>query len=207
MSVTQSAEAVLIVIKRLGKWALWLIAALAILGCLIAGGVWAWEYIANRPHAATRYADLNLGDPQKEVLYAFGPPPFFIDPTPVKDDGNVFSAFGRVVDSKDINETLTYNDSTVWMYSDKPRIELSFDKPGGRVVSITCFSEGSNSCPALYGLRTGSGEDDVLSQLGKPGSEKLEGVTKTMRYPQYNLVVFLEKRRVYMLKLSENAAL
>lgn len=207
MSATQSAEAVLIVIKRLGKWALWLVASLAILGGLIAGGIWTREYIVNRPYAATRYADLNLGDTQKEVLYAFGPPPFFIDPTPVKDDGNVFSAFGRVVDSKDRNEKVTYSDSTVWMYGDKPRIDVDFDKPGGLVVAITCFSESSYSCPALYGLRTGSGEDDVLSQLGTPGSEKLEGLVKTMSYPQYNLAVFLEKRRVYMLKLSKNAAL
>ena len=205
MSANQSAEAVLIVIKRLGKWVLWLIAALAVLGCLIAGGYWTRDYIANRPHPAKRYADLNLGDTQKEVLYALGPPPAFIDFTPA-NDGNMFPGF-RVVDGKDVNEKVTYNSSTGWMYGDQRRIDVDFDKPGGRVVSIACFSESSYLCPALYGLRTGSVEDDVLSQLGKPGSEKLDGVTKTMRYPQYNLVVLLEKRRVYMLKLSENAAL
>lgn len=205
MSANQSAEAVLIVIKRLGKWALWLIAALTVLGCLVAGGMWTREYFANRPHPAKRYAELTLGDTQKEVLYALGPPPAFIDFTPVKD-GNVTPGF-RVVDGKDVNEKVTYNNSTGWMYGDQQRIDVDFDQPGGRVVSIACFSESSYSCPALFSLQTGSGEDDVLSQLGKPGSEKLDGVTKTMRYPQYNLTVLLEKRRVYMLKLSENAAL
>ena len=207
MSANQSAEAVLIVIKRLGKWALWLIAALAVLGCLIAGGFWTRDYIANRPHPAKRYADLNLGDTQKEVLYAFGPPPEFIDPMPFKQDGKVFIDFKRIANSKDTHEKVTYNDSKEWMYRDNRNIDVDFDKPGGRVVSIACFSENPYSCPALYGLRTGSNENDVLSQLGKPGSEKLDGVTKVMHYPQYNLAVYFEKRRVFMLKLSEKAAL
>lgn len=205
MSAAQSAESVLIVIKRLGKWALLLIAGLVVLGCLIAGGIWTRQYIANKPHSATRYADLSLGDTQTEVLYALGPPPAFIDPTPAKD-GDVFPG-PRVVDGKDVNEKVTYNNSTGWMYGDERRIDVDFEKPGGRVVSIACFSKSSYSCPALYGLQDGAGEDDVLSQLGKPVSEKLDGVTKTLRYPKYNLAVFLEKRRVYMLKLSENAAL
>lgn len=207
MTAAESAEAFLIVVKRLTKWALWLLAGLAVLVALALGWVKGKEHIDNRPYRAVRYADIGIGDAQKEVLYVLGPPPHFIDPAPPANDGNPFSKFGRVVDGKKPEEKVAYTDSKEWLYTGyQRRTDVGFDKAGGRVTSVACFSESSYSCPSLYGIRDGSTEDDVLSQLGKPTSEELDGVTKTVRYPQYNLTLYLEKRRVYMLKVSEGAA-
>ncbi len=201
------AEAFLIVVKRLGKWALWLVASVAIIFVLALGWVKGKEYFDNRPYRAFRYAEISIGDAQKEVLYVLGPPPHFIDPAPPINDGNSFSKFGRVVDGKKPEEKVTYLDSREWLYTgSQRRTDVVFDKPKGRVTSIACFSESSYSCPALFGIQDGSGEDDVLSQLGTPASEEIDGVTKTARYPQYNLTLYLAKRRVYMLKVSEGAA-
>lgn len=207
MTAAESAEAILIVLKRLGKWGLWLLAGLAVLFAVALGWVKGKEYIDNRPHRALRYAEIGIGDAQKEVLYVLGPPPHFIDPAPPANDGNPFSKFGRVVDGKKPEEKVTYADSREWLYTGHDwRTDIGFDKPGGRVTSVACYSKSSYSCPSLYGIRDGSNEDDVLAQLGKPASEELDGVTKTVRYPQYNLTLYLEKRRVYMLKVSEEAA-
>lgn len=207
MTAAESAEVFLIVVKRLGKWALWLLSALAAIFVLALAWEKGKEYIDNRPYRAVRYADIGLGDAQKEVLYVLGPPPHFIHPARTLNDGNPFSKFGRVVDGAKPEEKVSYTDSNEWLYTvHQGRTDVAFDKAGGRVTSIACFSESSYSCPSLYGIRDGSSEDDVLSQLGKPASEELDGVTKTVRYPQYNLTVYLEKRRVYMLKVSEGAA-
>jgi len=208
MSTVETAEAMLIVLKRLGKWALWLVAGLFALWLVAFGGLKAKEYIDNRPHRATSYADINLGDTQKQVLYVLGPPPWVLDDTPAGNGPAFAASDGRVADTKDPAEKVTYNDSKEWMFpSPLKRVDVTFDKPGGRVTAIGCFSETENPhlCPVIYGIQDGSSEEEVLAQLGSPGSGQIDGVSKAMRYPQFNLTVYLVKRRVYMLKLSENA--
>ncbi|MDM7950089.1 hypothetical protein [Hydrogenophaga sp.] len=212
MSGAQSAESALIVIKRLGKWAAWCFAGLVLLACLFVAGVWVNQYIENRPYQANRYADLDLGDEKQEVLYASGPPthyalpppptlPTAAPPAPWEEDQIVWEVGKSGIPSD------TYEQSSLWFYvlGDR-RIDVYFDKPGGRVSAIGCFSKSSFLCPTIFGIRDGSKEEDVLSHLGPPASEQLHDMTKSLRYPQYNLTLLLEKRRVYLLKVSAGAA-
>lgn len=208
MSASETAEAILIVIRRLGKWILWLVAGIFTLLLLALGWMEGKKYIDNKPYRATMYAGMNIGDPQNKVLYTLGPPPQFINPAPQVNDENPFSQFDQIIDSNNPEEKSTYLDSKEWLYTEgSKRIDVAFDALGGRVKSIACYSNSYYSCPPLFGIHDGSSEEEVLSHLGKPTSEKIDGVTKTIRYSDYNLTLYLMKRQVYMLMISENATL
>lgn len=200
MTASDSAEAFLIVIKRIGKFLLWLLAgAIAILLAIFGLAEWK-KYSDNKPYRATSYAEISLGDTQNEILYSLGPPPNFIGPT---------QSVLEIKEAEDIKEdekNLSFSDSKEWLYTDRQgRIDVAFDKPGGRVISIACYSDSYFLCPTIFGIHDGSNENDVISHLGQPSSERIDGVAKIIRYSQYNLTLYLAKRQVYMLKVSENA--
>ncbi len=197
----------------MGKWTLWLLAGLLAIACLVWAGLWLREYLNERPHQAKRYAGLNLGDQHKEVLYALGPPKHYLMPPAPALAGKSPLPFGAadkmvwdVAQGAEHKET--FQESAEWLYAEDggKRLDVAFDKAGGQVVSIACFSEGFYRCPALYGIRDGTTEEQVLSHLGKPAATEIDGVAKIVRYPQFNLTLYMSKRQVYMLKLSEGAA-
>lgn len=99
----------------------------------------------------------------------------------------------------------SHKDYFEWSYapSEASRWDIEFT-PTGVVREIACFSTGSDECPTLFGIRDGSTEEDVRQQLGAPADEKLDGVTKRMRYPAFNVTVHLKKRRVYWLRVSQD---
>jgi len=193
MATSGSVEIFINATRKIGKWLLWLfIGAIAILLLFVAWMEWK-KYSDNKPYKVTKYAEVTLGDAQKEIVYILGPPPNFISPT-------------RSADNIGPEIQPSYNDSIEWLYPDETkRIDLGFDAPRGQVFSIACYSEGYFNCPTLFGIHDGSSEDEVLSHLGKPSTEEVDGVTKTIRYPQYNLTLYLTKRKVYMLKVSQDA--
>lgn len=205
MTAAESAEAILIVIKRLAKWALAFVVAMVLLGVLLWLGKYAIDWYEARPYAATKYLGVSLGDSRDEVYYALGQPKDVLAVDDSKQDGP-WKDYRLVVPVKDIPTPKTPKDYAEWVYapSDATRWDIDF-APDGKVRGIGCYSAGSYDCPALYGVRDGATEDDVRAQLGPPAREELDGVTKRMRYPAFNVTVFLEKRRVYRLRLSRGA--
>lgn len=207
MTASESAEAFLIVIKRVGKWMLLLIVGVAILVFGSLGWLEFNDYLEKRPFKATKYADVSLGSSYDEVIYILGPPPHFLSPKASIKYSNLASSDDPVVETENSTEKSNYSESSEWLYTENlKRIDIALDAPKGRVKSIACYSESAYFCPGIYGIHDGSSEDDVLSHLGKPASEVIDGTAKIIRYPQYNLTLYLTKRQVYMIKISKNAS-
>lgn len=207
MAASEKSEVFLAVLKRIGKWLLWLVAALVMLVVILYGWIFAKEYFDNRPYQITKYAEISIGDSREEVLYALGEPPEFIETKPSNNVENQFKEFNLIAQSNDYyEETPKFKKSKEWLYTEgERRIDIAFDMSNGRVKSIACYSGRTYLCPYIFGIHDGSREEDVLSHLGKPTSEKIDGITKVIRYSQYNLTLYLTKRQVYMLKVSKDA--
>lgn len=204
MTAAESAEAILIVIKRLAKWALTLVLGMVLLGFVLWLGKYGVDWYQARPYAGTKYLGVSLGDSRDEVYYALGQPNDVLAADDSQQDGPW--KHYRLVPVKDIPSPRTPKDYAEWVYapSNASRWDIDFS-PDGKVRGIGCYSVGSYGCPALYGVRDGATEDEVRAQLGSPAREELDGVTKRMRYPAFNVTIFLEKRRVYRLRLSQGA--
>lgn len=69
MSANERAEAVLIVIKRLGKWALYGVLILAVLLGLIVAGAYGYQRWDERPQLATELKGVTLGEPLGDVQF------------------------------------------------------------------------------------------------------------------------------------------
>jgi hypothetical protein len=207
MSANEKAEAFLIVVKRLLKWAaLALLAAAGLIGALY-GYERYQESQRNKPYLLTSYAEVKLGDSAEQVRYALGHPPTFLYKGDETKTGNPFDQFLEVVKSDDLSKAHLLKESKVWQYPGRTNTEISvtFDKPGGVVDSIACYSQGSYSCPSVFGIEDGTSEDAVLEHLGKPDAEKLDQAAKVMRYNRYNLTLYLVKKQVYMLEVTAPA--
>jgi len=82
------------------------------------------------------------------------------------------------------------------------RLDVSFSPKTKKLTKILCYT---NSDQEIYGacgvlgITTGMSEDDVINRLGKPEREKIEGVSKTIDYPNLNVTMYLTQRKVYML--------
>lgn len=105
MTAAESAEAVLIVIRRLAKWVLVAVVSLVLLGIISSGGYYALDWYKNRPFAATTYLGVSIGASRDEVYYALGQSAYFIDSSPRSKEqpaGRDFSAqlFGDVKTQK-----------------------------------------------------------------------------------------------------------
>lgn len=205
MSASEKAETILLIAKRLLKWAA--IALLTVMGGV--GGILGYEHYQeferNKPRQLTAYAGVALGDSVAQVRYALGDPESFFEATE-KGASNEWIEFPRVFKVGDAESERLLTLSTEWRYSDQPTItSVGFDKAGGAVTAISCYSSSVYACPALLGLRDGDTEEDVLEHLGPPASASIENGRKTMRYPQYNLKLSLEQKKIFMLEVTRSA--
>lgn len=155
---------------------------------------------SNRPF----YLGVHLGQSQDEVKYILGYPPSVVDDTPSDDQFpgyRVYDTSGQ--DKKNsMPARMGISDYRKWSYdASGARFDLTFSKAGGALEAITCFSNGSEMCPPLYGIRDGQSEESVIRSLGNPDRSSLDGVSKTLTYTALGLTVTLTQSRVYMITL------
>jgi hypothetical protein len=164
------------------------------------------EYISKRPYRVTAYDGIKLEDAQSEVFYALGPPTHVVLPA-VTDPKGPWDKYREALEASKLPEGKSVNDYAYWWFeqTDK-RLEVEFDRPGGRAAMISCYSKVSWKCPDLFGLSVGDSEDEVRARLGTPATETLTGTSKALRYPAYNFTAYLEMRRLYWLRVSADAA-
>lgn len=207
MPAQEAAEAFLIVAKRLLKWSGVGLLALGVVGGLAFWAFHAYEAYKNRPFPVVVYQDVQLGHSQQEVLYALGQPTYVL--VKVRVDANLpWTKYAQAIRTNELPAGKSIHDYQSWIFeTDQKAIDFDFDAPRGKVVGVGCMSKGSWNCPALFGLRDGSSEEEVLAQLGAPGHQDLLDAVKRLRYPQFNVSLYLEKRRVYMIRVSQGAAL
>lgn len=206
MSANEKAEAILIVIKRLLKWALVGMLALAALVASLIGVEQYERWQRNKPRLLTEYSDIKLGDSPQQVRYVLGQPAEYL--VTKEEAGNPWSKFPRVVKPEDDRDGSLLAQSKTWQYPTRrdTRIDVEFDKPGGVVVSVSCYSQTIYSCPEVFGLRDGTDEDYVFAQLGQPTAEALRDSSKVLRYNSLNLTLYLVKKKVYMIEVSAPAS-
>ena len=155
---------------------------------------------SNRPS----YLGVHLGQSQDEVKYILGYPPSVVDDSLTDDQYSgyrVYDTSGR--DNKNsMPAGKGIGDYRKWSYDTSgARIDLAFSKAGGALEAITCFSNGSEMCPPLYGIRDGQSEESVIRSLGNPDRSSLNGVSKALAYTAFGLTVTLTQSRVYMITL------
>lgn len=202
MSANVKAEAILIVIKRILKWIGLVLLAGGALIALYLGYEEFQRYQRDKPRLLAEYSGITLGESPEHVKYAIGNPSRIEHKGEDASPKNQSEERGAVLKVDDKNEHLI-SKSKEWMYSIGQNLTtIEFDKPGGSVVSISCFSFMSYVCPEVFGIRVGTDEKDVLNHLGKPDAEILEDARKVLRFNRYNLTLYLTKKKVYMLEVT-----
>jgi hypothetical protein len=163
------------------------------------------RYQRDKPRLLAEYAGLKLGESQEHVKYVLGnPPEFMVFGT--KDPNNGNREGPRVIQTNDKNEGHLISQSDVWFYPDQQTTKtIDFDKPGGVITSITCITQTTYGCPAIFGIRYGTEEDRVFEHLGKPDAEVFRDSVKVLRYNRYNMTLYLTKKKVYMLEVTASS--
>lgn len=203
MSAAEKAEATLLVIKRLLKWAAFAFLAFV----LVVAGVLGWEQFQEvqrtRPKLLTSYMDVTLGDSLEQVQYARGLPDYFAYKQPA-DAANPFSEFPMLIQPSDEKNGHLIKQSLEWQWFDGKgqMVVAGLNKPGGIVEYVSCHATQYFSCSSVFGISNGSTEDEVLDKLGKPDNELLERGMKVLRYSSYNLTLYLERKKVTRVEIA-----
>jgi outer membrane protein assembly factor BamE (lipoprotein component of BamABCDE complex) len=166
------------------------VAALILCACVGLGGWW----YSSIPQPPKDYYGLRLGMSFDEVRYVLGTPAY------VDYEGKDDSFPGRVwVKVEEIPDGKSMRDYDGWNYlfdNESHRVSLIFDKTTNKLSEVSCYST-KGTCASILKIKTGMDEVDVLALLGKPELQTLKGGVKTMYYTKLNLVLYLEKLRVY----------
>ena len=171
-----------------------------IVSCLIgvvAGGIYAWRKFA--PVFKQRhYAGLRLGITMDETTYVKGVPTHVYE-----DQEGEWKGFHKVIDIKELEKEKKTEDYNEWGYQNTAyRIDLTFDK--NKLIVIECYSEDKRErCPALGGIRDGDSEQQLVQKFGRSDTASIEGLTKTVRYPNIGAFFYLTQETIYMLGIND----
>jgi hypothetical protein len=185
--------------RTIAKWL-----ALIIVTPLLAAVVWlgysyVHGYMESRPRKVDRYAEISLGDSKEQVLYEKG------SPTDVLVEATDLPAYMHgALEVVKIPPDKSVTDYAHWEYesADSGRVDVDLSPKTQRVVRVFCYSTEQHECPSLLNIARGTTEDQVINALGKPSHTELSTATKTLRYSQYQVAFYLERRRVYGFELS-----
>ncbi len=165
--------------------------------CIIIGSsVWIYFLYVNHITPQIFYYDIKLGMSKAEVLYIKGIPNSVLDEAKDKK----LKGFKLIIPTKEIEKNKTFRDFNYWEYElssyRSEDITISFDQSTGKVIKISCYSNGY-SCTSILGIYTGTLEEKIIDKLGKPENSELTGINKKLSYPSINLFFYLEKQKVY----------
>jgi hypothetical protein len=194
MSANETAEAILIVIKRLLKW----VAIAALLVMVVLGTVLGYDhyeqYQRKKPRLATEYAGVKLGETRQQLLYALGEP-VQIELSDMPRQEHVAGEREKLMAA------------SAWWYSIRtnPAVQriAVFGKESQSVSLIVCFSDGYADCPELFGLRDGSREEEVLEHLGPADKEEVTDSIKVLVYNKLNAQFYLRQKVVYGVQVAK----
>lgn len=192
---------------RIAKWTAAVIATPIVIGAGWLAYDALQDHLRSRPERATAYADIALGDSMEEVRYSKGVP----DDVMKEDDSLPNNPRGwlTVVSVPHLPKGQDITDYLHWSYDDQfaGRIDAEFSPDSKTVVRVSCYSGENQTCAGLVGVSSGTTEAVLLDRLGEPSSADIEpesGV-KTLRYAQFNATYRLKERRVYSLRLEDEA--
>jgi hypothetical protein len=193
--------------RSLPKVVGFVVGTLFLLGLLWFGSTALNGYLHSRPHRVTTYSEITLGYSKTDVLYTKGnPSDVLVDDAPGDFPGRLKIEVSAIPKGK------RPSDYQYWDYEppDAGRLDVDYSPTSQRVVRIFCYSTNMNGplryCPELLGVSAGATEDDILTRLGKPTSSDLDepSLVKILRYRQWNVAYYLERRRVYALEIESS---
>jgi hypothetical protein len=173
---------------------------------LVVLGAAAYGWIAWRPQKQTQYADLRLGMTMAEVKYVKGDPSYVLEISEPNGLPPLSKSHHLVIPVRELETSQRVEEYFSWSFDlGEPgsRIDVDFDNSTKRLIRIGCFSKSRSSCPAIFGLQGDTSEDQIVSRLGKPDKETIEGVTKKLEYTNLHVWFVIEERKIYMLGLVE----
>jgi hypothetical protein len=186
MPANETAEAILLVIKRLAKWTGILVLLILAIGVLIFGGIWVYESWAKRPQVVTTLEGISIGDNLNDVFFRLGT---FEKEKPSKD--SPLSA-----------DEEKYSDSV-----DLDKSTLSFSVRKNIVYSVSYFCKEALDYTSVNAISCSDKGDDVLKRFkGRVRvlcSKKTAGVVDPYDtlLRVYDVVNFGVRYRLYMNKV------
>lgn len=183
-----------------------LLILLAVSVCIV--GVYSlYDWITSMPRKQDSYQGIKLGMSMKEVEYIRGRPTELSKQKMVSPQGY----WASVKDPTKLDTGESIFDYPEWAFPEagKVTVDIDFDKPNGKVVSISCYQitdaiEDLNPyvCDPLSGIRVGTSEADLKKRLGTPDAEAIDN-TKEIVFRKYNARFILERQKVYYIELRE----
>lgn len=146
----------------------------------------------------TQYAGLKLGMSPQEVMYIKGEPPTVQE----EDEARKFLWDTK---TKELKQGKTVSDFKYWSYDQyKSRLDIQFNNERTAVVDIRCYSEDKfERCPSIGSVKDGTSEQDAHRKLGGSAEQRIEGVTKVLRFPRLGVKLSLTQEQVYMLEIYD----
>lgn len=189
----------------------------AFLFCVVLLSYFTYEQVSNRPKPVTKFEGLSLNMTMDEVMYSQGFPSVVLyeDAKPLKlANGEIIKDGGLInVNTSDlvkINKNV--RDYFYWQYdftdgAKSKRIDVEFSKETKLVRSIGCYVDYKDWVPAktclINGIQSLDSEESIINVLGKPSVEKIEGTTKNIIYPNFNMSIYLTRKLAYYIKVEK----
>lgn len=183
--------------RRFMKRFAFVVLGLVALTAVSIGGYYVWENIPTPVTRQTEYAGVRLGMSPDEVMYVKGYPPTVLTSKP----GDEWKDFFLVVETSKLEKGKKVTDYRNWGFKTyESELTVAFDEARTKVAVIRCFSNDKRSrCPAIAGVQDGDSEQTVIRKLGPKHEQRIEGVTKSIVWPDLGIRLHLTTEEVFML--------
>ena len=179
--------------------------------CAIVGVVLLVNDYREFKHELTVFRGVKLADTRGDVEYRLGAPKAVLGPVieaGPPDDGwgparRVYTVNGPEGDQNAMPEGKSTSDYDAWVYSDDNSTDESFYfDAAGKVKEVSCVTFGTHmsACGPVARIWSLDPEAKVL-RLGNPSFVKLDHGTKTIRFDDIGLEVWLTKAKVYSIRV------
>ena len=133
MSANETAEAIIIVIKRILKWLLWSLIAVCALIAVAIGYTKVSEYINNRPVKVSKLNGISLGDKLTDASFKFGE---------FSELGNSKTHNGDQVEGFDINDSVPYATVSIYDTSSSEVLQKYYEQPSPDYIGVYWTNSG-----------------------------------------------------------------
>ncbi len=179
------------------------IAALGVVGLIatIAIAQYWDDFFPQKLRRQTQYAGLKIGMSPQEVMYIKGYPPTVLG----EEVDPQWKGFLKIIKSNELEKGKVVTDYRHWSYDQyKHNINVEFDKQRNALIAIRCYSEDKLSRrPSVGNVTDGTREQEALRRLRSAAEQRIDGVSKALRFPELGLKLTLTKEEVYIVEVYD----
>jgi hypothetical protein len=160
------------------------------------------ELFPTRLTRQTQYAGLKLGISPQEVMYIKGYPPVVLGQENADPE---WKGFFTIIKTSELEKGKKVTDYKNWSYDHyKHNINVEFNNERTAVIRIQCYSEDKIArCPSIGSVWDGTSEQEALRKLGGPAEQRIDGVSKSVRFPNLGVRLTLTQEQVYILEVYD----